>query len=290
MKIYVNGQFHDDASAMISVFDHGLLYGDGVFEGIRVYHGRVFRLKEHLRRLYMSARAILLDIGMTEQEMEQAVQDSVSANQTENGYIRLVVTRGRGTLGIDPRGCERPTVIIIVAPIAVYPPQSYEQGISIVTASTRRMQPDMLEPRVKSLNYLNNILARIEASRAGALEAVMLNSDGYVAECTVDNIFIVSRGVLKTPPVYMGALDGITMRVVLELAEAEAIPHRVEPLTRYDLYTADECFLTGTGAEMIPVREIDGRMLCQGSARESFTLTWRLMEAFRAMLLDPDRV
>src|SRR5512135_1186285 len=210
MKIYIDGKYYDKEDARISVFDHGLLYGDGVFEGIRVYSGKVFKLKEHIRRLYDSAGAISLEIPMKDREMEEAVIEAVGINRRENGYIRLVVTRGEGTLGLDPASCKKPTVIIIVGDIQLYPEELYQKGVKIVTAATRRIPPQCLDPRIKSLNYLNNILAKMEARRFGAMEALMLTTEGFVAECTADNIFVVKEGRLLTSHPCKGALDGIT--------------------------------------------------------------------------------
>ncbi|GBD99953.1 branched-chain-amino-acid aminotransferase [bacterium BMS3Abin07] len=265
MKIYIDGKYYSRADARIPVFDHGLLYGDGVFEGIRIYNGNVFRLREHIERLYQSAKALYLKIPVSKDEMEDAVLRTVEINKKANGYIRLIVTRGEGPLGIDPFQCKRATVIIIVADIHLYPEEYYKKGIEIITASTRRMSSDCLDPRVKSLNYLNNVLAKIEARQAGCLEAIMLNRDGFVAECTGDNIFIVKDGELLTPSSYHGALDGITMRTVMEIAESLGITTCETTLTRYDLYNADECFLSGTGAEIVPVVKIDGRVTGSGS-------------------------
>jgi branched-chain amino acid aminotransferase len=281
VKIYLDGSLVPKEEARISVFDHGLLYGDGVFEGLRVYGGRVFRLDEHVRRLYESARAILLDIPLTPEDMGEAVLRTVAANEITEGYVRLIVTRGEGSLGIDPASCPRPTVIIIAGEIEVYPRELYEKGISIVTAPTRRIPAECLEPRVKSLNYLNNVLARMEARLAGCPEAVMLNAQGYVAECTVDNVFVAKAGELMTPPPHHGALDGVTMRAVLELARTLDMPAGLHPLTRHDLYTADECFLTGTGAEIMPVVRVDGRQVSNGMPGN---LTTRLRKAFAKLV------
>ncbi len=281
MKIYIDGKYYEREEARISVFDHGLLYGDGVFEGIRIYNGGVFKLKEHIQRLYQSAKAILLDIRLTETEMMKAVLETVSVNEKVNGYIRLVVTRGEGLLGIDPASCERSSVIIIVGDIQMYPDEHYRKGVQVITSSSRRMPSDCLDPRIKSLNYLNNIMAKIEAKQAGCLEAVMLNSSGFVAECTGDNIFIVKNGELLTPAPFQGALDGITMQTVLELAESAGIRTRLSTLTRYDLYNSDECFMTGTGAEIIPVIRIDGRTIGDGSPGR---ITQKLTEAFHKMV------
>ncbi|NOY65302.1 MAG: branched-chain-amino-acid transaminase [Nitrospirae bacterium] len=281
MKIYIDGGYYEKVDAAVSVFDHGLLYGDGVFEGIRIYNGKVFKLRAHIERLYQSAKAIYLEIPMSRDELEDAVLKTVEINQKDNGYIRLIVTRGEGPLGIDPVQCKGPTVIIIVADIQLYPEEYYKKGIEIITASTRRIPSDCLDPRVKSLNYLNNILAKIEARQAGCQEAVMLNTQGFVAECTGDNIFIVKDGELLTPSPCHGALDGITMRTVLELAESLGIRIRETTLTCYDLYNADECFLTGTGAEIVPVVKIDGRVIGNGYPGK---VTRLLTEEFRSLL------
>jgi branched-chain amino acid aminotransferase len=282
MKIYIDGKYYERAEARISVFDHGLLYGDGVFEGLRIYGGRVFKLKEHIERLYMSAKAILLDIPMTADEMGTAVSEAVKVNEKENGYIRLIVTRGEGQLGIDPSSCARPSVIIIVGDIQMYPNEYYENGVAIITSSSRRMPSDCLDPRIKSLNYLNNIMAKLEARHSGCLEAVMLNGEGFVAECTGDNIFIVKNNELLTPATYNGALDGITMQTVLELAESIGIKTHQTTMTRYDLYNADECFMTGTGAEIIPVTRIDGRMIGEGKPGN---VMLRLVKVFREIVM-----
>lgn len=280
MKIYIDGKYYDRKNARVSVFDHGLLYGDGVFEGIRIYSGKVFRLKEHVERLYRSARAISLDIPIKTGEMEKAVLETVTVNKKREGYIRLIVTRGEGPLGLDPLQCEKASVIIIVGDIQLYPEEYYTKGIAVVAASSRRIPSDSLDPRIKSLNYLNNVLAKIEARRAGCLEAVMLNSAGFVAECTADNIFIVKENDLLTPAPYHGALDGITMGVVIEIAEALGLGARETTLTRYDLYNADECFMTGTGAEIVPIIKIDGRTI--GDGRPGKT-TKRLLRRFREL-------
>jgi branched-chain amino acid aminotransferase len=278
MKIYIDGKYYSKEDAKVSVFDHGLLYGDGVFEGIRVYKGKVFLIKEHVERLYMSAKAILLEIPITTEEMEAAVNDTVRENNTINGYIRLIVTRGTGNLGLDPTHCAKPSIIIIVGNIELYPKELYERGIAIVTASSRRLASDGIDARIKSLNYLNNVLAKLEAIRAGCPEAVMLNREGYVTEATADNIFIVIRGCLFTPGTFAGALSGITRGFVLGIASEVGIPHEERILTRYDLYNADECFLTGTGAEIMPVTSIDGRKIGNGITGP---VTRRLIEAFK---------
>ncbi|HMK57125.1 MAG TPA: branched-chain-amino-acid transaminase [Dissulfurispiraceae bacterium] len=280
MKVYIDGEFYDRSEARISVFDHGLLYGDGVFEGIRIYGGKIFRLREHLDRLYDSAKSILLDIPMSKPDMEKAVSDTVQINERNEGYIRLIVTRGAGELGLDPGQCARPTVIIIAGDIQLYPPEYYDKGIAVVTASSRRMPSDSLDPRIKSLNYLNNVMAKIEAGQAGCLEAVMLNHEGYVSECTADNIFLVRSGKIATPAVNCGALGGITRSAVIELAGSLGIEVREAQLTRYDLYTADECFMTGTGAEIVPVVKIDGRGIGEG---QPGPMTKRLAEEFRKL-------
>jgi len=281
MKIYIDGKYYDRENAKISVFDHGLLYGDGVFEGIRVYHGNVFKLEDHIRRLYDSARAIALEIPMKEREMEEAVLKTVEINRKQNGYIRLVVTRGEGTLGLDPAGCEKATVIIIVGDIQLYPEELYKQGVKIITASTRRIPPECLDPRIKSLNYLNNILAKIEARRSGAREALMLTTEGLVAECTADNIFIIKSGRLLTPHPSKGALDGITMRTVFGIAKARGIECGEADLSQHDLYTSDECFMTGTGAEIVPVVDIDGRAIGDGKPGP---VTSQLIEDYRKLV------
>jgi branched-chain amino acid aminotransferase len=263
-RVNINGQFLDKADAKISVYDHGLLYGDGVFEGIRVYAGKVFRLHEHVERLYESARHILLDISWSPQKMVEEVQRTVDANQKKEGYIRLVVTRGAGTLGLDPHNCDAPQIIIIVDDISLYPPRVYEEGMEVIFSSFIRSHPNTISPRVKSLNYLNNILAKIEAHRAGVPEAIMLNHVGEVAECTGDNLFLVKHGLLRTPPISAGILEGVTRDAIIELAEAAGITVQEIALTRHDVYTADELFLTGTGAEIVPVVRVDGRTIGSG--------------------------
>jgi branched-chain amino acid aminotransferase len=264
MKVYINGKFRDEAEATISVFDHGLLYGDGIFEGIRAYNGRVFRLKEHIDRLFCSAKAILLDIPMSHEELMAAVVHTCRHNDLRDGYIRLVVTRGVGTLGLNPKSCKDPCVIIIAGKIQLYPPELYQKGMAIVTVPTVRNLHSALNPAIKSLNYLNNILAKIEANNSGCEEAIMLNSEGFVAECTGDNIFIVKDNQVSTPPLTAGALYGITRRVVLDLAAELRFKVAETNLTRYDLFNAEECFLTGTGAEVVPVVRIDGRTIGTG--------------------------
>ncbi len=277
-QVWINGKFYDKPDAKISVYDHGLLYGDGIFEGIRVYGGKVFRHAQHIERLYESAQAIALTIPLTPAEMTKAVEDTVAKNAKVDGYIRLIVTRGPGSLGLDPRKCE-PAVIVIVDDISLYPKELYENGLEIITSSYTRPHSNALSPRVKSLNYLNNILAKIEAIRAGCLEAIMLNQAGEVAECTGDNIFVLKRGVLKTPPPEAGILQGITRDFVLELAAKVCIPARECTLTRHDVYTADEVFLTGTAAEVIAVTKVDGRVIGEG---KQGPLTRKLRDAFTA--------
>ena len=264
MKIYINGKYLDESHAKISVFDHGLLYGDGIFEGIRAYHGRVFKLREHIDRLFFSAKAILLDIPLSPAQVARAVVETCRRNKIRDGYIRLVVTRGIGTLGLNPRSCKKPSVIVIADKIQLYPPALYRRGLDIITVPTARNLHSALNPAIKSLNYLNNILAKIEANHGGCEEAVMLNAEGFVAECTGDNVFIVKNGALSTPPLSAGALYGITRQTVMELAEEAGIKVSEPNLTRYDLFCADECFLTGTGAEIVPVVRIDGRVVGNG--------------------------
>lgn len=264
LKVYISGALYDKEDAKISVFDHGLLYGDGVFEGLRSYQGKVFRLDEHLRRLWNSAKAICLEIPISREEMAQAVLDTLKINGIQDGYIRLIVTRGAGTLGLDPNRTSNPQVIIITDRISLYPDEYYEKGLEIITVSTIRNHPAALSPRIKSLNYLNNILAKIEGLQAGCVEALMLNHKGEVAECTGDNIFLVSQGELLTPPIDAGILEGITRDAVIELAQEAKIPVRQIPLTKHDVYVADECFLTGSAAEVIPVVKVDSRVIGDG--------------------------
>ena len=264
MKIFINGRYFNERTAKVSVFDHGLLYGDGIFEGIRLYNGRVFKLREHIDRLFNSAKGILLTIPMTHAAMMKAVADTCRKNKLRDGYIRLVVTRGPGTLGLNPNRCKEPQVIIIADKIQLYPPSMYENGMAIVTVATTRNLVNAVNPAIKSLNYLNNILAKIEANIAGVEEAIMLNAQGFIAECTGDNLFIVRGDELLTPPLSAGALYGITRGVVMELGRAAGLRVRETDLTRYDVFIADECFLTGTGAELIPVVKVDGRVIGAG--------------------------
>jgi branched-chain amino acid aminotransferase len=280
-KISINGKLFDKADAKISVYDHGLLYGDGVFEGIRVYSGKVFRLRQHIERLYESARHIVLEIPWSREEMTQEVLRTVAANDKRDGYIRLVVTRGAGSLGLDPGKCANPQVIIIVDDITLYPAEFYEKGLEVVTSSFIRNHPNALNPRIKSLNYLNNILAKVEAVRAGCQEAVMLNHNGEVAECTGDNLFLVKHGLLRTPPIHAGILEGVTRDAVIELAQAAGIPVQEMTLTRHDIFAADECFLTGTAAEVVPVVKCDGRAIGTGKPGP---ITRQLRERFGALV------
>jgi branched-chain amino acid aminotransferase len=264
MKIYIDGKYYSERDAKISVFDHGLLYGDGIFEGIRAYNGRVFKLKEHIDRLFSSARSILLQIPLSHAQIMAAVVETCRRNRLRDGYIRLVVTRGPGTLGLNPNRCKNPSVIIIAGKIQLYPPELYARGMEIVTVPTTRNLHSALNPAIKSLNYLNNILAKIEANNAGCEEAILLNAEGFVAECTGDNLFIVKEEQLLTPPLSAGALYGITRRVVMDLAARAGLKVDEPNLTRYDLFNAEECFLTGTGAEVVPVVKIDGRVIGSG--------------------------
>lgn len=278
MKIYMNGRMVPEKQARISVFDHGLLYGDGVFEGIRAYNGRVFMLEEHIKRLYRSAQAIALDIPMTQDGMRQAVLRTCRANKCSNGYIRLVVTRGVGTLGLNPYLCKKAQVIIIAADIQLYPRELYKKGLDIVTVGTMRNQAEALNPAIKSLNYLNNVLAKIEAINAGVMEAVMLNPQGFVSEATGDNIFIVRDNELLTPPSEAGILEGITRNVVMELGRESGLVVKEKMLSRYDLYTSDEMFLTGTAAEVIPVVQVDRRKIGTGTPG---LYTKKLLKSFK---------
>lgn len=275
--VYLNGEMVPHEKATIHVYDHGFLYGDGVFEGMRIYSGKVFKLQEHLERLYESAKHICLTIPLNLQEMAEATRKTVAANTLTDGYIRLVVSRGVGNLGLDPRSCPKPNVIIIVDGISLYPKEMYDNGMEIVTASTIRNSTNALNPRIKSLNYLNNIMAKIEAIRAGVPEALMLNQNGEIAECTADNIFLVKKGLLKTPHINAGILEGITRNTVLELAKKAGVPTEECVLTRHDLYIADECFLTGSGAEIIPVTKCDDREIGSGKPGP---VTKKLIEAF----------
>ncbi len=278
--IYIDGEFLPQSEAKISVFDHGLLYGDGIFEGIRFYNGRVFRLEEHLDRLWDSARSICLEIPMSKEEMTEALLETIRHNDLQDGYIRQIVTRGVGNLGLNPAQCKRPSVIIIAATIALYPEEMYRNGLTVVTCATRRMSAAALNPAVKSLNYLNNVMARIEANLAGADEALMLNDAGNVAECTADNIFVIKKGRIFTPPIAAGALRGITRSVAFEVAEQLGMEIAETDITRHDVFVADECFLTGTAAEVIPVIKADGRPIGTGKPGP---ITARIIAGFRKL-------
>ncbi len=292
MIIYLDGEFVPKEQAVVSVFDHGLLYGDGVFEGIRAYYGRVFKLDEHLDRLYDSARTVAMEIPISKDEMREVVLETLRRNNLNDAYIRLVVTRGMGDLGLDPRKCNEPTIFCIAASIQLYPDELYEKGLAVITVSTRRNISTACVPRVKSLNYLNNIYAKIEANLVGAPEAIMLNAEGYVAEATGDNIFIVKDGVLITPPTYVGILEGVTRNTVMDIARNKGIPVKESLFTLFDVYNADECFLTGTAAEVIPTVQVDGRLIGDGRPGK---MTRELITAFRELtkidgpLISPDK-
>ena len=280
LKIHISGKYYDKENAKVSVYDHGFLYGDGIFEGMRSYGGKVFRLKEHLERLWASAKAIWLTIPITQEEMAKAVNDTLATNGIKDGYIRLIVTRGAGALGLDPNRCSDPQVIVIADHIQLYPKEMYENGLEIITASTIRNHTAALSPRIKSLNYLNNIMAKIEGLQAGCVEALMLNAKGEVAECTADNIFIARKGVLMTPPIDAGILEGITRDAVIELAGEMKIPLQQIALTRHDIFIADECFITGSAAEIIPVVKLDSRVIGDGKPGP---LTKKLTEQFHRL-------
>ncbi|NND98086.1 MAG: branched-chain-amino-acid transaminase [Pirellulaceae bacterium] len=280
-QIYINGEFFAQEDAKISVFDHGLLYGDGVFEGLRIYSGKVFRLREHLIRLWESARAIGLEIPISLETLTTDVNATVAKNGLSDGYIRLIVTRGAGSLGLDPNRTSNPQVIIIADTITLYPESYYENGLDLVTASTIRNHPAALSPRIKSLNYLNNIMAKVEGLKAGCIEALMLNHKGEVAECTGDNVFVVKHGRLNTPPIEAGILEGITRNAVLELAVEAGIETSQHPMTRHDIFVADECFLTGSAAEVIPAVKLDDRVIGDGKPGP---ITKQLNEAFRKLV------
>jgi len=278
LKVSINGKLYEKEDARISVYDHGLLYGDGVFEGARVYGGKIFHCAEHVDRLFDSARAIALEMPVNREELTHAMYDTLEANGLRDGYLRVLVTRGVGTLGLDPYKCAEPQVIIIADSITLYPEEFYKTGLTVVSVPTMRNMANAVSPRIKSMNYLNNILAKIEALQAGAQEAVMLNAQGMVAECAGDNIFIVKNGRLTTPPVHAGILAGITRNVVLGLAVSAGIETAEEDVSRFDLYVADECFLTGTAAEIIPVVKVDGRIIGDGKPGR---VTLRLTDMFR---------
>ena len=279
-QVWINGQLYSSEDARVSVFDHGLLYGDGVFEGLRSYGGKVFRLREHVVRLFESAKAIWLEIPLTQQALCDAIDQMVKTNEIDDGYVRVIVTRGAGTLGLDPRKCKDPQIIIIADAIALYPSEYYENGLEIITVSVSRNHPAALSPRIKSLNYLNNILAKIEGLQSGCIEALMLNHKGEISECTGDNIFLVKQGELRTPPLDAGILAGITRKAVSEIAEGVGIDVRRVALTKHDVYTADEVFLTGTAAEVVPVVTVDSR--CIGNGKPG-PITCDLKERFQAL-------
>ena len=280
MLVNMNGRLVPKEKACISVFDHGVLYGDGVFEGIRAYGGRVFRLDQHLDRLYDSAKAILLKVPITKAAMKAEILKTLAANRMRDAYVRPVLTRGEGDLGLDPDNCVRPTYFIVTDTIRLYPDKYYKEGLPLITVPTRRNVHEALSPKIKSLNYLNNIMAKIEAKQRGALEAIMLTQDGYVAECTADNFFILRKGKLMTPPTWAGALEGVTRGAVLELAAKRKLPVAEEPFTRYDVYTADEALMTGTAAEVVPVISLDGRNIGNGKPGP---VTKAIMQDFKAL-------
>lgn len=280
MIVYVDGQFLPKEQAVVSVFDHGFLYGDGVFEGIRSYGGVVFRLKEHLNRLYESAKTIALTIPISIEEMEEVVLETIRRNELQDSYIRLVVSRGFGDLGLDPRKCPKPSVVCIAASITLYPQEMYENGLEVIITSTRKNRPDVLSPRVKSLNYLPNIMAKQELIWAGVPEGITLTVDGYVAEATADNVFITKKGILFTPPKFLGLLEGVTRNAVIDLAKQDGIEVREEVFTAHDLYNADEVFLTGTAAEIIPVVKVDGRSIGDGKPGQ---MCKKLIQAFKEL-------
>ena len=278
MLVNMNGQLLPKEKAVVSVFDHGLLYGDGVFEGVRAYNGRVFRLTQHLERLYDSAKAILLTPPLPLEALRKEILRTLAANGLKDAYIRPVFTRGPGDLSLSPASCPRASYFIITDRIRLYPEATYRDGLALITVPTRRNVSEALSPKIKSLNYLNNILAKIEATQRGALEAVLLTQDGYVAECTADNLFILRKGRLLTPPTWQGALEGVTRQAVLELAEKRRVSAVEEPITRYDIYTSQEAFMTGTAAEIVPVTALDGRSIGDG---EPGPLTKGLMRDYR---------
>ena len=285
LQIYLDGTLVPAREAKISVYDHGFLYGDGVFEGLRIYNRRIFRHDAHLTRLYRSAKAIWLEPPLSVDEMKSAIESTVAANQIENGYIRAIFSRGFGDLGLDPRKCPTPTTVIIADTITLYPPEVYEEGMECITVATRRNRPDVLSPQIKSLNYLNNILAKIESIRAGVPECIMLNEAGFVAECSADNVFIVHQDLrgrieLRTPPITAGALEGITRDAVMELAEGLGIPVAEKNLTLFDLYNAREAFLTGSGAEVVPMTKLDSRQIGDGKPGE---ITRQLIKAYKEL-------
>ena len=279
--IYLDGEFVTKEKAVVSVYDHGFLYGDGIFEGIRIYNGNIFKCKEHLERLYDSAKSIMLNIPLSFDEMQDALIETLRRNELHSGYIRLIVSRGPGNLGLDPNRCERATVIIIAEQLAIYSEEAYRTGLKTVSVSTRRNIPDALNPKIKSLNYLNNILVKIQSNLSEAGEAIMMNAQGYVTEGSSDNIFIIKKDTIYTPPCYLGALDGITRQTIIEICNRKGYKLKEEPFTLHDVYVADEVFLTGTAAEVIAVREVDGRVIGQGFAGP---MTLRLLEEFRSVV------
>ncbi len=278
--IYLNGKFVDEKDAKISVFDHGLLYGDGVFEGLRSYNGKIFKLDEHINRLYKSAKAIFLEIPMKFEELKKTIIETVRKNNLKDSYIRVVVTRGVGDLGLDPRKCKKPTIFIVASKIQLYPESFHEMGIDVITVATRRNLNETVNPSIKSLNYLNNILAKIEANNAGATEGLILNQFGYVSECTGENVFIVKENDLITPPISAGVLEGVTRKVVMNIGENIGLKIKEENITRYDIYTSDECFLTGTAAEIVPVVSVDKRIIGDGKPGK---ITLKIREEFRLL-------
>ncbi len=285
LKIFLNGEYVEKKDAKVSVFDHGLLYGDGVFEGIRSYAGKPFKLAEHVDRLFKSAKVLMLSIPYTRDEMSGIIIRTLEENGIEEGYVRVIVTRGPGDLGLDPRKCPKPSVIVIADEIALYPEEMYKKGIGVVTVPVQRIAPSMLDPRVKSLNYLNNIMAKMHATNAGKPEAMMVSSDGYIVECSGENVFLVSGTSLITPPVYLGSLEGITRDTVMELASGMGMEVAERCVTLYDAYNADECFLTGSAAEIVPVYEVDGRQIADGKPGKS---TLALIEAYRRRVRGAD--
>src|SRR5699024_6749246 len=276
--IYLNGQFIEKAQANISVFDHGLLYGDGIFEGIRVYEGNIYKLDEHLTRLYESAHSIMLEIPHSQQEFEDIIVETVCRNELSSAYIRVVVSRGAGDLGLDPRNCSKPTVFVIAEALSIYSEELYEQGLSLASVVHRRNSPDVLNPQIKSLDYLNIILVKLSSCQSGAEEALIMNRDGYVTEGSADNVFIVKHGVVITPPIYLGALEGITRNAIIDIAKDSGIQVQEEPFTLHDVYVADEVFLTGTAAEVIPVTKVDNRQIGKGQPGD---MTYLLLNEFR---------
>jgi len=279
--IYMNGKYVTKEQAQVSVYDHGYLYGDGIFEGIRVYNGNIFRCKEHLDRLYDSAKSIMLNIPLSYQQMQDALVETIQRNELKDGYIRLIVSRGPGDLGLDPTRCPKASIVIIVEQLSIYPEEAYVNGLNTISVSTRRNIPDAINPKIKSLNYLNNILVKIQANLSGVGEAIMVNSQGFVAEGSSDNIFIIKRGIVYTPPCYCGALEGITRGAIMDICKREGIELREEPFTMHDVYVADEVFFTGTAAEVIAVRQVDGRVIGEGKAGP---ITTKLLKSFREIV------